>query len=508
MDTKRDNSFSNYSKRKDNDIDYNFPLRTGMETQYNTKDIVNFFYSLDKIFENNSYSLNKIFEITSNRLKRIFKSRFIEFLMLKGDELEYSYISIPDWMTKLTNKLSGITAIVGMKIPLFEGSMFKKFIDEGKPRELITYEDRLQSFKDFVKPDTPENIHRREKIAPNLMKFFNYDYVFQIPLIVNCKVFGYFSFLQKGRLNERSRADIIMLSGKIANLISLRKKSDELVDFCKNIPQGIALLNPVDDDGKLKFKVMEVNSFLLNIYSCKKRELLNKNFEDTILFNDNYNPEILEKVYLSGKTDVREIILSSEDKSIRISSSRTDSEKILFIIEDVTEKYRLANFDVLTNTYNRHTILNLFTMEISRANREKKNLGVFFIDLNNFKPINDKYGHSVGDTYLKSIAQAVKSSLRETDLVGRYGGDEFIVVTPIIKDDDMKIIAEKITKKINSTIIQLSEITLSCSASIGIALYKSFEKMPTMDTLIHQSDMAMYHAKKHKLPYVFYNELK
>ena len=473
---------------------------------YNASDIIDFFYDIDKLFLDPRCQLDKIFEILSDKLMKLFNSKYVEFLLLKGNELEYSYISLPEWVMKLTHRLTGITAIVGMRIPLFEGSMFKKFIDEGKPRELIEYEDRLNSFRDFIKPDTKENVTKRDYIAPILMNFFRYDYVFQIPLIVNNKIFGYFSFLQKGRFNDRVRADIIMLSGKIANLISLKKKNEELINFCKTIPQGIALLDVEKIDNEHNYIIRDVNSYLSDIIMLKKEELLDKNIKNLEIFNNKNNFELLERVYISGKPDAKEVPLLCNEKSLRVTISRTDTDKILLVFEDISEMIRLTNFDNLTNVYNRHTFLNLFLVELKRSDREKEVLSVFFIDLNNFKIINDKYGHSVGDIFLKKIADAVKNSLRKTDVIGRYGGDEFIITALVKNKTDAKIIAEKINQNIELVNIEVSDGFIKGSASIGIAFYNPFDKL-SVDELICQSDMAMYHSKRNKTPYSFFSEI-
>jgi len=117
-----------------------------------------------------------------------------------------------------------------------------------------------------------------------------------------------------------------------------------------------------------------------------------------------------------------------------------------------------------------------------------------FIDLNNFKPINDKFGHLVGDKILKKIADRMVSCLRETDTVARYGGDEFVIVMPDVKHiDQVTTMAEKVNSLLLKP-INLGTEEASLGGSIGIALYPYDSNK--CEALIHIADEAMYVAKK------------
>jgi len=117
-----------------------------------------------------------------------------------------------------------------------------------------------------------------------------------------------------------------------------------------------------------------------------------------------------------------------------------------------------------------------------------------FIDLNNFKPINDKFGHLVGDKILKKIADRMVSCLRETDTASRYGGDEFVIVMPDVKHiDQVTTMAEKVNSLLLKPINLGTEET-SLGGSIGVALYPYDSNK--CEALIHIADEAMYVAKK------------
>jgi diguanylate cyclase (GGDEF)-like protein len=150
--------------------------------------------------------------------------------------------------------------------------------------------------------------------------------------------------------------------------------------------------------------------------------------------------------------------------------------------------------DALTGIYNRFQFDKSIVEKLSMANRYHRQLALLFIDLDNFKIINDTFGHHVGDLLLKEVATRLKSCLRTEDFLARVGGDEFAV---ILSDIDNPLIAGVIAQKILDSLTpdyHLDENKIRTSASIGIALYPSSET--TQMTLIQNADVAMYHAKE------------
>lgn len=172
----------------------------------------------------------------------------------------------------------------------------------------------------------------------------------------------------------------------------------------------------------------------------------------------------------------------------------------LWIFEDITarregeEKIRhMAQHDALTGLANRALLYDLLGQLLSMAHRQKKWMAVLFLDLDNFKPVNDRYGHEAGDAVLREIAQRLKTCVRETDAVGRVGGDEFIVLLFDIHDNlDVARIADTIVKQLSMPVhIHGHEVHLS--TSIGISLYPKDGE--NADALINKADVAMYTAK-------------
>jgi len=159
------------------------------------------------------------------------------------------------------------------------------------------------------------------------------------------------------------------------------------------------------------------------------------------------------------------------------------------------EKYNLfiqANFDNLTNLHNRNHFLLELKEHIELLKRNQKKLAVLFIDLDHFKEINDSLGHHIGDEVLKVSAQRLKECVRKTDIVSRFGGDEFVILTYDISTHEVTDLAEKILNNLKKP-IEINKIKYYISASIGISTSDD-----TLDEnmLIKNADIAMYKAKK------------
>ncbi len=155
---------------------------------------------------------------------------------------------------------------------------------------------------------------------------------------------------------------------------------------------------------------------------------------------------------------------------------------------------RLALYDMLTDLPNRKLFTDRLLHSLARAKRDKSQLAVMFIDLDKFKPVNDKFGHAIGDLLLKEVADRLKQCVRKSDTVARLGGDEFVVLIPTIEEKHGDtIVAEKILAALAAP-FHIGGHELHISSSIGIALYPGDgddEKV-----LVRNADIAMYHAKK------------
>ncbi|MBU2590401.1 MAG: diguanylate cyclase [Nitrospinae bacterium] len=159
------------------------------------------------------------------------------------------------------------------------------------------------------------------------------------------------------------------------------------------------------------------------------------------------------------------------------------------------ENYKLegvANYDFLTRLYNRSKFADFIGHEIKTIKRYGGKLfSVFLLDIDFFKKINDTYGHLAGDMVLKELADLLKLSLRESDIISRWGGEEFITLLPSTSIDNASMIAEKIRKNIEAHTFSRDDIKATCS--FGVAEYRAGE---TEEALFKRVDEALYRAKE------------
>ncbi|MDW5416024.1 diguanylate cyclase [Iodobacter sp. CM08] len=171
------------------------------------------------------------------------------------------------------------------------------------------------------------------------------------------------------------------------------------------------------------------------------------------------------------------------------------------VLQDINERKQIhlqlahaAHYDMLTGLPNRSLLFERINQWLLVAKRNHSQLALMFIDLDKFKPINDKYGHAVGDVILQEVAARMLACLRDSDSVGRVGGDEFIVLLPKINNhNDAYSVAEKIRIAINKPFIAGNN-QLDISSCIGIAIYPQHAE--ELVDLIKNADLAMYQAKK------------
>ncbi|MGR3220178.1 MAG: GGDEF domain-containing response regulator [Candidatus Anammoxibacter sp.] len=150
--------------------------------------------------------------------------------------------------------------------------------------------------------------------------------------------------------------------------------------------------------------------------------------------------------------------------------------------------------DGLTNIYNHKYIVGLIHREYSRSKRYKHNISMIMIDIDNFKMINDTLGHQTGDVVLREIATIIKDSTRTSDVVGRYGGEEFSVLLPETDTNDAMLFAERLRKRIESFAFFNPVDPLKITASMGVATYP-LNEAEDAQSFIRCADSALYTAK-------------
>jgi diguanylate cyclase (GGDEF)-like protein/PAS domain S-box-containing protein len=296
---------------------------------------------------------------------------------------------------------------------------------------------------------------------------------------------------------------------------ALRQSEEKYRTILESIQEGYF---EVDLNGNFTF----CNDSMSRLTGHSKEELLGMNHkqftnEETAkevfqAFNEVYNTEEPSKGFdwqIIRKDGIEGFIEASVTLQKDSSGKPTGFKGM---IRDITERKRIeqqinymATHDALTGLPNRLMFSQLLNHAIRSAQRHGKQLAVLFIDLDRFKTINDSLGHEAGDRMLKEMARRFKRSLRAVDVVGRLGGDEFIILTEEV--DELSQIANVAHKILTTTIQPIVLLGEECrvTASIGISIYPG--DGTDEQTLIKNADIAMYFAKEEgKNNYQFYSK--
>ncbi|MDO9151993.1 MAG: GGDEF domain-containing protein, partial [Methylotenera sp.] len=200
----------------------------------------------------------------------------------------------------------------------------------------------------------------------------------------------------------------------------------------------------------------------------------------------------------------------------RVTPIKDESGKLLYLQGhnlDITDRKKLedevrqlAFYDALTKLPNRRLLKDRLSQTMASSKRNSRYCALMFLDLDNFKPINDTYGHAIGDALLIEVADRIKSCVRQVDTVSRFGGDEFIVLLNTLTTNKEKSIqqASRIAEKIRKALLTPYLLSLNngdtktkiehlCSASIGVVVFINHES--NEDEILKRADDAMYAAK-------------
>jgi len=153
----------------------------------------------------------------------------------------------------------------------------------------------------------------------------------------------------------------------------------------------------------------------------------------------------------------------------------------------------LASTDALTGLPNRQAFMGKATKEFSRAKRYSRPLSLVMIDIDHFKSINDQYGHATGDHVLTNVGHILSDGLRDSDVLARIGGEEFVLLLPDTPKANTEYVAERMRKQLAGTTIQHEALALTITASFGVAAIS--EEDETLEQMLARADLAMYEAK-------------
>ena len=156
----------------------------------------------------------------------------------------------------------------------------------------------------------------------------------------------------------------------------------------------------------------------------------------------------------------------------------------------------MAISDVLTGLFNRRHVMERFSEELERANRLQEDLACIMIDIDNFKNINDTYGHLVGDKILREVSEILNNSIRTYDIAGRYGGEEFLIILPDTGFEDALMLAERIRTNIKAQPLAKSDLTPAITVTISLGIASMLDTDVSIDDMIKRADDGLYAAKK------------
>lgn len=285
----------------------------------------------------------------------------------------------------------------------------------------------------------------------------------------------------------------------------MKKSENKYETFFNNLPD---IYYETDMDGT----ILTVSPSIKKYTEYEPEECINKNIN--FLFKGNKYQGLFQKLLLSKETVSNyEIKLTDKSDNIHhtlVSANIFKDEKDKFIkisgiIKDIcdikatTEKlYQFATYDELTGVYNRRVGMEFLKQELKKMRRGKSYLSICYIDINDLKIVNDNFGHDAGDNLILAIIQDIKSAMRESDILSRIGGDEFLLIFPDCQLSEVKLIWKRVQKSLrerNKKPDNLYEI----SASYGFAETNS-KNILFIDELIQIADKKMYiHKRRTKI---------
>jgi len=318
-----------------------------------------------------------------------------------------------------------------------------------------------------------------------------------------------FTQLEKSTFELTSQQESLYDSIK-DHTIALNKRSEELQqerNFMKSLINTAQMVIITLDKQCL---VTSFNHFSEEISGYASSEIVNSSFErffPTQQWTETKN--ILLLLQSSEQTISRQEseLINRSTGSVHIISwlysslnHPMDDSVILAVGLDITEKKRsdehiiwLAEHDVLTELYNRRKFNSTFEQLLNNAKRFDHQGALLFLDLDQFKDINDRYGHKAGDQVLKQVAETLLSLARTTDSVARLGGDEFAIILPQTDEDGAVNFAQKILEQLAQLNISFNNLKYKVTTSIGIVQFPLEDQ--TIEELISNADIAMYQAK-------------
>ena len=206
--------------------------------------------------------------------------------------------------------------------------------------------------------------------------------------------------------------------------------------------------------------------------------------ETPVEFSPSDNPQIIYQIKITALRDRDDVIGGSVVLIYDISEWKRSQKRLT----------DMATIDFMTGIYNRQHFINLAQQELLLYTNERRSCSVILIDVDHFKSVNDTYGHLVGDQVLKHIVNLCRDNIRRMDVLGRFGGEEFIIFLPDINMEIILSVAERVRLAIHQSALMNPQGDIHVSVSMGIAVSNP-DKFGSLDHLLEQADQALYKSK-------------
>jgi diguanylate cyclase (GGDEF)-like protein len=253
------------------------------------------------------------------------------------------------------------------------------------------------------------------------------------------------------------------------------------------VAHGEEALGILQTNASISLVLTDYNMPVINGLELTKeiRKSFDKNQLGIIALSSNEDDEIVALFLKNGANDYIKKPFSKEEFYCRVNNSIESFENIQFILNS-------ANRDFLTGLYNRRYFYSHIDEVLENAQENFLHVCIAMIDIDNFKSINDTYGHDVGDKVIIHLAEILQSDTKHEDLVARFGGEEFCIALVGPDADMMYDILERIRKNVAHSRVKVENAEISFTISLGAAMYQSGD---AIDDVINQADMNLYEAK-------------